>query len=111
MTGARREFWTRLPISPSISSGSSNGERVRISVVKVIDYAPNCYADGSEFIIVKGHVIIVHSHSLLQCSELCLIPNIGTRPARALSACAWKTFVRNAWVLSQTRRCNEPSAT
>src|SRR3954469_16384775 len=49
MTDPRRVLRIMLPISPSISSGSSNGERVRISVLKVIDFAPNCYAENWQF--------------------------------------------------------------
>src|SRR4029434_2249051 len=71
ITGPRRVLWMRLPISPSISSASSNGERVRISVLKVIDFAPNCYAQNNEFSTVKRDVIIVHS-------SLCIDSYIGT---------------------------------
>jgi hypothetical protein len=69
-----------LPISPSISSASSNGERVRISVLKVIDFAPNCYAENCEFSTVKRDVIIVHS-------SLCLNSDIGTG---VMAADSWR---------------------
>jgi hypothetical protein len=40
-------------------------------VLKVIDLAPNCYAEENEFSTVKRDVIIVHS-------PLCPDPDIGT---------------------------------
>jgi hypothetical protein len=40
-------------------------------VLKVIDFAPNCYAENLEFSTVKWDVIIVHS-------SLCPDSDIGT---------------------------------
>jgi len=40
-------------------------------VLKVIDFAPNCYAESNEFSTVKREVIIVHS-------SLCIDSYIGT---------------------------------
>jgi hypothetical protein len=68
------------PISPSSSSASSNGERVRISLLKVIDFAPNCYAEKKEFSTVKRDVIIVHSS---QCPN----SDIGTG---VMAADSWR---------------------
>jgi hypothetical protein len=49
-------------------------------VLKVIDLAPNCYAEDNEFSTVKGDVIIVHS-------PLCPDPDIGTG---AMAADSWR---------------------